>query len=156
LSWRLIAVLLAAVFLLSPLVLGQFSNDALSLSYQIFDRLQEIYRVGQAPRLVDKLNSALELINKAELSRSQGDHDNAASLEEQATTMLNEISSDIPAAELNAQREASDRTLFVVAMVPVTVIISTFGFCISLMVWRRYEKMKLYEMIVVEGKKKDN
>lgn len=152
----LLAAVLAGIVVLPHVVIGQAASDALPLSYRVFVPLQQIYEIGQAPALVDKLNKALELIGEADSSHLRGDDATAAILDEQAKTMMNEISSETPSAQEAVQREAASRTFFVVAIIPVAVVLSTLGFLVVLMVWRWYERMRLFEMRIVVGKKEED
>jgi hypothetical protein len=146
----------AATTILPPIVVGQATSDTVQISFGVFTGLQQVYKVGQAPSLVEKLNRALELIGEAESSRLHGDEATAARLDEQAKTIMSDITSEIPSAQEATQRDAASRTLFLVVLIPVTVIVSTFGFSVALVTWRWYERMKLYEMRIVVGKKEED
>lgn len=145
-----------AVVLLSLMArqaVSQTMNDPTALSYQAFNQLTSVYRAGgQAPDLVAKLNQALEMIQDARIKQAQGDIPDANRLEAQARSNIQSVLNLIPAAEGQAIHDSNTRTLTVVASVPIVVILSTFIFYIALRSWRRYEKMKLYEMRVVEKK----
>ena len=131
-------------------------EDLTVLARDTFAEIAAIYQSGGEPReLVDKLNSALGLLEQARLERLNGDVTNALKLEESAREMILEITGDIPAASEKAKRESTMTILKVLASIPVAVGLSTFAFYTGLKIWRWYEKTKLFEMRIVEKKKKD-
>jgi hypothetical protein len=133
------------------------TSDLVASSYHTFNLLADVYRLGgAAPELVAKLNIALEQMQEARIKRAQGDEAGAARLEEQARSTIAEIENAIPAAQQRAERDSATRMLFVLASIPVAVIISTFTFYLALSTWRRYERLKLYEMRIVENKKSED
>ena len=151
-------ILIAAMLLFAAIAttaITQTSSDLPTLSYQAFGQVADVYRSGgQAPVLVDKLNQALALIQEAQFKRSQGDEANAVKLEDQARSTMAQIMSEAPAAQQKAALDSTTRTIFVVASIPVAVAASTIIFYIALRTWRRYEKMKLFEMRIVVGERK--
>jgi len=132
----------------------QVSEDAVTESYKVFTQLAGVYSAGgEAPSLVAKLNSALELIAESRYRRSIGDDAGASKLDDQSRAMMAEVAAQIPAAIETARRDSALRRIIVIAWIPVVVAILTFGFHVALRVWRWYEKAKLYEMRIVEKKK---
>jgi len=105
--------------------------------------------------LVAKLNVALDLMQNATLRRLEGDQTNAARFEDQARSTLTEIMNQAPEAQQRAESESSMRTLFLLPWIPAVVLLSTFLFYAALRTWRWYEKMKLFEMEILEKKKED-
>jgi hypothetical protein len=110
---------------------------------------------GTRPDLVAKLNLAIAQIEDAKILRAQGNEAGAAKLEEQAQSTIAEVEGAVPAATLKAQQELTNRTLLVIAYIPVVVIASALIFYTSLRAWRWYEKAKLFEMRIVEKKTED-
>lgn len=138
----------------TPLANTQNLEDPVTLTREAFTRISEVYRSGgEAPELVAKLNVAIGQIQEAQFARSKGDEADAIRLEEQARTEISEIMADIPGAQERAQHDSTIRLLTVVASIPVVVIVSTFMFYLGLRTWRWYEKMRLFEMRIVEKKK---
>lgn len=134
----------------------QRSGDPTTLAHEAFNRISEIYRSGgEAPELVVRLNIALGWIQEAQIRRSQGDEADALRLEDQARAEISAIMSDIPAAYEKAQRDSIARTLEVITSIPLTVASSTLVFYVGLRTWRWYEKIRIFEMKIVEKKKKD-
>ncbi len=143
---------LAAALTLSatPPIVGQSFAQIDILSYQAFAQLSTIYQSGsQAPALVGKLNDALNLIQDANISRSEGDQARAFQLESQANAQLLTILSEAPGLTLEAQRDAAIRVYSVVTEGIIVIVSSTFLFYVMLGTWRSYEKAKLYEMEIV-------
>lgn len=127
--------------------------DPTASSYQAFNRLAQVYESsGTAPDLVAKLNVAIAEIQEAKILRAQGNSTGAANLEQQAQSTISEVENAVPAAQLKAQQESTSRTLFVIASIPVVVIVSTLIFYATLRTWRWYEKARLFEMRIVEKK----
>jgi hypothetical protein len=130
--------------------------DLTSSSFQAFDQLRQLYEIGGTrPDLVAKLNLAIAQIEDAKILRAQGNEAGAAKLEEQAQSTIAEVEGAVPAATLKAQQELTNRTLLVIAYIPVVVIASALIFYTSLRAWRWYEKAKLFEMRIVEKKTED-
>jgi hypothetical protein len=152
-------LIFAALFLLisvAPHVGSQASSTPVDLSYQAFGQLAAVYRSGgQAPDLVAKLNSALGMIQDAQIKRDQGENTDANRLEDQTRTIIQSVLSAIPAAQEEAIRGSNSRTVITVALIPIVVALSTFVFYATLRTWRYYEKLKLYEMGIVEKKTED-
>jgi hypothetical protein len=141
---------------LAPHVGSQASSNAVDLSYQAFAQLASVYRSGgQAPDLVAKLNSALGMIQDARIRRAEGDLTDANKLEGAAASTLQVILAAIPRAQEEAARDSAIRTVSTVVLVPFVVALSTFIFYATLRTWRSYERMKLYEMRIVEKKTED-
>jgi len=143
--------ILNAAFLVS--IIGA-QEDARSLAFQAFTGLADVYkRGGEAPDLVAKLNTAIDLIQQAQIKRNSGDGAGAAALEEQARTQITEVIGNIPAAQQDADRVNANRTLAMILLIPISVVVSTFIFYVALRTWRTYERLKLYEMTIIEKKK---
>ena len=154
----IVMTLLGVVLLLliARQVVSQTTNDPIALSYQAFSQLTSVYRAGgQAPDLVVRLNQALGMIQDARIKQAQGDIPDANRLEDQARSNIQSVLNSIPAAETQAIHDSNSRTFTVVASVPTIVVLSTFIFYVGLRSWRYYEKMKLYEMRIVEKKAED-
>ena len=116
--------------------------------------MADVYkRGGEAPDLVAKLNTAIDLIQQAQIKRNSGDGAGAAALEEQARTQITEVIGNIPAAQQDADRVNANRTLAMILLIPISVVVSTFIFYVALRTWRTYERLKLYEMTIIEKKK---
>jgi hypothetical protein len=144
-------VILNAAFLVS--IIGA-QQDAQSLAFQAFTGLTDVYkRGGEAPDLVAKLNTAIDLIQQAQMKRNSGDDAQAAALEEKARTQITEVIGKIPATQQVADRAAQSRTLTVILLIPASVVVSTFIFYGALRTWRAYQRLKLYEMTIIEKKK---
>jgi hypothetical protein len=152
-------ILLIAILLLTslaPHANSQASSNPVDLSYQAFTQLASVYRSGgQAPDLVAKLNSALGMIQDARIRRAQGDLTDANKLEDEAGSTIQSILAAIPTAQEKAARDSTIRTITIVTLIPVVVALSTFIFYATLRTWRSYERMKLYEMRIVEKKTED-
>lgn len=154
----LFILLIAILVLLTSLAprAGSQAPSPVDLSYQAFTQLASIYRAGgQAHDLVAKLNSALGMIQDARIKRAQGDITDANRLEDQAGSTIQSVLAAIPAAQEEAARDSTIRTVTTVALIPVVVALSAFIFYATLRTWRYYEKMKLYEMRIVEKKTED-
>ncbi len=131
--------------------------DLTASSFQAFNQLAQVYESGgAAPDLVAKLNVAIAQIQEAKILRAQGNSTGAANLEQQAQSTISEMENAIPAAQLKAQQESTSKTIFVIASIPVVVIVSTLIFYTTLRTWRWYERAKLFEMRVVEKKKTED
>lgn len=134
----------------------QASGDPTTLSYQAFSQLKNVYRSGgQADDLVAKLNSALRMVQEARIKRAQGDISGGNRLEAEAAVTIQSVLAAIPTVNEEATRESNARTLTALGLIPVVVALSTFAFYAALRTWRYYEKMKLYEMRIVEKKTED-
>ena len=148
----IIILIVALAFLAissTSLIRGQ--EDIQSSVFQAYVGLANVYgRGGQSPDLVARLNAAIGLAEQAKVKRENGDMIGAASLENQAETEIIGVMSEIPAAQQNATQVSSTRTLAVAALVPVSVIVSTFVSYAVLRTWRAYEKRQLYEMRIIE------
>jgi len=143
--------ILDAAFLVS--IIGA-QEDTQSLAFQAFTGLADVYkRGGEAPDLVAKLNTAIDLIQQAQINRNNGDSAGAAALEEQARTQITEVIGKISAAQQDTDRVNANRTLTTILLIPISVAVSTFIFYFALRTWRTYEKLKLYEMTIVEKRK---
>ena len=131
--------------------------DLTASSHQAFRELTQVYQSGgTAPDLVVKLNVAIAQIQEARIMRAQGNGTGAAKLEEQARSVIVEVENAIPVARENAQEESTTRALFVIASIPVVVILSTLIFYAALRTLRWYERAKLFEMRIVEKKKTED
>ncbi len=137
----------------TPTAITQNSDEVTALAREAFSRIAEVYQSGgEAPELVARLNNALKLAEQARLSRLEGDEASALRLEEQAHASISEILRDIPAAHQRAEHSSTRRTLTVLATVPLVVALSTLMFYVGLGTWRWYERIKLFEMRIVEKK----
>ena len=140
----------------ASLATSQTPDDLNGLTREAFGQLAGVYRSGgSAPELVSKLNLALELIQQARFKRLGGDEASALVLEQRAHVVISEILEEEPAAQQEAQRQSTTRTLSVFLSVPVVVTLSTLVFYTTMRTWRWYEKTKLFEMRII-GKKKEN
>ena len=108
---------------------------------------------GEAPALLNKLNAAVDLIQQARVALSRGDPTLAAQLQNQARTQLTEVIDQIPVAQRDADLAAANAMLTAILLIPISVGISTFIFYSALRTWRGYERLKLYEMEILEKKK---
>jgi len=152
----LLIAILVLVTSLAPRAGSQASSNLVDLSYQAYTQLASVYRSGgQAPDLVARLNSALDMIQDARVKRAQGDITNANRLEDQANSTIQSVLAAIPAAQEQAARNSTIRIVTTVALIPVVVALSAFTFYATLRTWRYYEKMKFYEMRIVEKKTED-
>jgi hypothetical protein len=130
------------------------SEEVTASARQAFRRLSVVYASGStATELVAKLNGALELIQEASYKRLKGDEASALTLKEQARMLVEEVTSEIPAAQRRAQNESMIRTVVVILSIPVVVAISALVFFSSLRAWRWYEKIRFFEMRIIEKKK---
>jgi hypothetical protein len=128
-----------------------------SSSFQAFDQLQQVYQIGgTAPDLVAKLNVAIAEIQEAKILRTQGNQSGAANLEQQAQSMITQLESAIPPAQLTAREESTSRTILVIVSVPLAVIVSSLMFYTTLRIWRWYQREKLFEMRIVYDKKAED
>jgi hypothetical protein len=135
----------------TSLTLTRGQEDVQSSVFQAYLGLANVYsRGGQSPDLVARLNAAIGLAEQAKIKRENGDSIGAASLENQAEAEITNVLSEIPAAQQNATQAASTRTITAAALVPVSVIVSTFVFYVVLRTWRAYERRQLYEMRIIE------
>jgi hypothetical protein len=154
----LLFLILATLVLFSTMT-PQANTQSLDLtasSYQAFSQLAQVYQSGgTAPDLVAKLNVAIAQIQEARIVRAQGNGTGAAKLEEQARSTIVEVENAIPVAQANAQEESATRALFVIASIPVVVILSTLIFYAALRTLRWYERAKLFEMRIVEKQTED-
>lgn len=153
-------LLLVSVLLLvgsiTPSADSQTSNNPTDLSYEAFRQLAAVYHSGgQAPDLVAKMNSALSMIEEAHNKRTQGNIGDANRLENEAGSTIQSVLSAIPAAQEEAASDSANKVLIVVALVPVGILLSTLMFYATLRTWRYYERLKLYEMRIVETKTED-
>lgn len=153
----LFMLLITILFLLSsvaPHAVGQTqNNDTTDLSYAAFRQLVAVYRSGgQAPNLVAEMNSALSMMEEAQNRRSQGDINDANRLQNEAASTIQSVLSAIPAAQEKAASDSAKKVLTVVALVPVGILALTLIFYATLRTWRYYERLKLYEMRIVEKK----
>ncbi|HKM51502.1 MAG TPA: hypothetical protein VJZ75_10030 [Candidatus Bathyarchaeia archaeon] len=147
--------IISVVGLILPTANTQASNELDSLTVaklQAFTKLAIVYSSGgQAPALVDELNKALNLVQEAKIAESNGNATEATNFENQARSLISDVLARAPLAQLQAQHEAFNRVLFLVASIPVVVVISTATFYLGLRTWTWYEKMKFLEMKIVEN-----
>ncbi|MGA2973273.1 MAG: hypothetical protein ABSE39_11730 [Candidatus Bathyarchaeia archaeon] len=147
-------VLLAAVIILT---IAQPSHsqvaDVSTLSYQTFNQLASVYRSGgTAPGLVSRLNVALGLIENARIKRAQGDTANAVRLEDQARSIIEQLSPETIAAQQQAVHDSTLRAQVAYGEAALVVALLTFCFYAGLRLWRWYEKERLYEMRILAEK----
>jgi heme/copper-type cytochrome/quinol oxidase subunit 2 len=95
------------------------------------------------------------MIQDARVKRAQGDVTDANTLDNEAGSMIQSVLAAVPAAQQEATRDSTIRTITTVALIPVVVALSTLIFYATFRTWRYYEKMKLYEMRIVEKKTED-
>lgn len=150
-------VLLAGIIILT---IAQPSHsqaaDVSALSYQAFNQLALVYRSGgTAPGLVSRLNVALGLIENAHLKRAQGDTANAVRLEDQARSIIEQLSPETIAAQQQAVHDSTLRAQVAYGEAALVVALLTVGFYGSLRLWRWYEKERLYEMRILGEETKD-
>lgn len=127
--------------------------DVGSIAFQAFTGLADVYnRGGQAPDLVARLNVAINLADQAKVKRENGDLAGAASLDSQARAEIAEVISATPAALQNADRFSTTRTITAIVLIPISVIASTFVFYVALRTWKAYDRLRLYEMRIIEKK----
>lgn len=150
-------MLLVLVLMLTNVSLSYTQTpDVATASYQAFDHLAAVYSSGgSTPDLVSRLNSALSLIETARIERLQGNVSNASTLEDQARSIIVQLSNQIPAAQQQAVQEANLRAETVVGAGALVVGLLTFCFYGTLRVWRWYEKEKLFEMRILGENTKD-
>jgi len=150
--------MLIALFLILTNVSLSYTQapDVSTLSYQTFDQLAAVYRSGgSAPDLVSQLNSALSLMEAARVERAQGNASNASSMEDQARSIMERLSNQIPAAQQQAVQESNLRVEITIAGAIFVVGLLTFCFYGGVRVWRWYEKEKLLEMRILGEETKD-
>ncbi len=143
--------LIALVLILANVSISYTQTTTVTaLSYQAFDQLASVYSSGgTAPNLVSKLNSALSLIEAARVERSKGNTSNASALEDQARSIIAQVSNQIPAAQQQAVQLSNLRVEVTIAGAVFVVGLLTFCFYGCLRVWRWYEKEKLLEMRIL-------
>ena len=152
----LVLTIEALVSIRTPMTITQTSDELTALTHKVFNQIAGVYQSGgESPELVARLNDVLELAEQARLMRLEGNEASAVRLEEQAHTAISEIMKDVPAARQRAENDSTTRTLTVLVTVPLVVALSTFAFYVGLGTWRRYERNKLFEMRIIEKKKKD-
>ena len=150
--------MLIALFLILANVSVSYTQtpDVSTLSYQAFDQLATVYRSGgTAPDLVSRLNSALSLMEAARAERAQGNASSASALEDQARSIIEQLSNQIPAAQQQAVQQSNLRVEITIAAAIFVIGLLTFCFYGSLRVWRWYEKEKLLEMRILGEETKD-
>lgn len=150
-------LLLVATLLLVGSIASRANSQTLSnptdLSYEAFRQLTAVYRTGgQAPDLVAKMNSALSMVEEAHIKRTQGDIGDANRLENEAGSTIQSVLTAIPTAQEKAASDSANKVLTVIALVPVGILLSTLIFYATLRTWRYYERLKFYEMRIVEKK----
>lgn len=150
-------ILLALILILTNVSLSYTQTpDVTTLSYQAFDQLATVYRSGgTTPDLVSRLNSALSLIEAARVDRAKGNTSNASTLEDQARSIIEQLSNQIPAAQQQAVQQSNLRVQTIFGAGAFVVGLLTFCFYGSLRVWRWYEKEKLFEMRILGEETKD-
>jgi len=152
----LLVIVIVLVVSISATQVNSQSGDTVALSYQAYGEIAAIYRSGgRAPDLVAKLNTALEMLHSAQLKSAEGDDQGATALENQARTLLNQVIAEVPLAQQQAKQEVVSQTLSLLLIIPVTAIVSTLAFYVALSTFRWYEKMKLFELRIVEKDAED-
>jgi hypothetical protein len=152
----LLVIAIVLVVSVSVTQVNSQSSDIVALSYQAYSEIATIYRSGgQAPDLVAKLNTALDMLHSAQLKHDEGDEQGATMLENQARTILDQVIAEVPPAQQQAKQEVVSETLSLMLTIPVTAIASTLVFYVALSTFRWYEKMKLYELRIVEKETED-
>jgi hypothetical protein len=157
-QFTIILLVLLALLAISntSLTLTRGDEDVQSSVIRAYLSLVDVYgKGGEAPDLVAKLNAAINLAEQANIKRENGDAVGAASLDNQAEAEITKVMSEIPAAQQSADQVSSMRTITAVALVPVSVIVSTSAFYIVLRTWRTRERRKLYEMRIIEKETED-
>ena len=115
--------------------------------------MEGIYRSGgNASALLAQFNAALQQIDEARTYDTVGQAAKAQVLRDQARAALEMIISETPAAQQEAQVEQMHRSIFIISLVPITVISSSIFCYLVIRGWRRYERSQLYEMRIVEDK----
>jgi uncharacterized membrane protein YhaH (DUF805 family) len=104
---------------------------------------------------VAKLNEAIHLVQQSRLESLIGNRTGASALDDKARSIIDDVLTAAPAAQQKAQSESQIRTITVIALIPLAVLLSTVAFVVALRIWRDYERSKLYEMRIVEGKARD-
>jgi hypothetical protein len=149
-------LLVGLLSLTMPQGATQTNQDVTDLSYRAFSEIAQVYRSGgQAGDLVAKLNEAIHLIHQSRVESLTGNQTGASALDEKARSMIDEVLAAVPVVQQQAQSQSQIRTITVIALIPVAVLVSTLVFIVALRVWRDYERSKLYEMRIVEGKAED-
>jgi CHASE3 domain sensor protein len=150
-------MLLVIILMLTNVSLSYTQTpDVSTLSYRAFDQLAAVYTSGgTAPGLVSRLNSALSLIEAARIERAQGNASNASALEDQARSIIEQLSNQIPAAQQQAVQESNLRVEIILAGAVFVVGLLTFCFYGGVRVWRWYEMEKLLEMRILGEETKD-
>ena len=154
----LLPILLALVLTgMAPYAFSQgASSDLTTLSYDAFSGLTGVYHSGgTAPNLVADLNVALARMHEAKSKRTAGDETNARVLEEQARSTIDQVTRQIPDAQQRTESEHAARTFLVFISIPLTILGLTFVFYAALKTQRWYEKLKLYEMRIIEKENKN-
>jgi hypothetical protein len=147
----LVLALVVALLLINVATPARTQTSEVSgLSYQAFQQLSRVYTSGgSAPQLVRQLNTAITIIEDARIKVIQGDTVTATRLENQARSIINTISPEITAAQQAAIRNSTSTAEFTIAEASLVVAVSTLGFLGTLLVWRWYEKEKLFEMKII-------
>jgi len=148
--WLGLLAVTLIVLTAAPYALTQQQAASDVLSYRAFSALATAYREGgQTPGLVAKLNQALTLEDEAHLRLLQGNVGDATRLQAQANSILTDILNEVPSLQQSAANERTARTWVTVGLIPVTVLLSTLLFYAFLLVYRRYEKSRLFEMRII-------
>lgn len=131
-------------------------NDAVAMSYDVFNQLAHIYSAGgEASDLVAKLNTALGLIQEAHVRLAKEDNASAVQLIDEAQSLIATVISEVPSAQQAAAHQTSTRLIIVSVTVPVIVSLTTLLFYVVLRIRRWDEKTRLYEMRIVEKELED-
>jgi hypothetical protein len=132
------------------------NSDFSSLSYAAFNQLSEVYRSGgTAPILVSKLNYALGLIEEARAKRAEGDTSDASALEEQARSIIDQLTPEIATAQQEAVNDSISRARVAYGDAVLVILVLTLGFYLTVGLYRWYENEKLYEMRIIDETVKD-
>lgn len=148
-----------AVILLGVTVpngITQTNEDITALSFHVFSEIAQVYHAGgEAPELVSELNTAIALVQEAKMERLSGNETGAFALEGKAGSIIADVLAAVPAEQQRAQVQSLNRKISVIASIPPAVGLSTIIFVVGLKIWRRYERSKLFEMRIIEGKSAD-
>jgi len=149
----IVAVAFLAMINESVVLTGGDQADIGSIAFQAFTGLADVYsRGGQAPDLVARLNAAISLDDQAKVKRENGDLAGATSLDSQARAEIAQVISATPAALQNADRVSTTTIITAIVLIPISVIVSTFVFYVALRTWKVYDRLRLYEMRIIEKK----
>jgi hypothetical protein len=126
------------------------TSEVSALSYQAFNQLAQVYRSGgTSPKLVALLNNGLVLVEEARAKRAQSDAVSAAVLESQARAIFVQMSPQISFAQQDAIRNATSRVQILFVETALTVCTLMAGLYGGILLYRWYEKERLFEMKIL-------